>query len=119
MRAWKRVEAVGAQAQSTRERGQAIGRQCRYALIVASIKSLAGNIPATLLAAVVKQGVWTPAQGLASARRISDEGSRAKAQAGLAPHLSVPLLQDALEAARAIGNDGGRAEALTGMGPHP
>jgi Trypsin-like peptidase domain len=116
-RAWKRAEAASAQAQSTENRGRAIGRQCRYALIVASIKSLAGNIPPALLAALVEKGVWTPIQGLASARQIPDGWRRAEVLVDLAPHLSEPLPWEALADARAIADEYRRAQALAGLVP--
>ncbi len=118
MRAWKQAEASGAQAQSTGERGRAIGRQCRYALIVASIKSLAGNIPPALLAELVDKGVWTPIQGLADARQIPDEEQRAWALSDLAPHLSEPLLREALAMVQAMVDQDRRAEALRALVPH-
>ena len=34
------------------------------------------------------------------------------------PHLTPPLLGQALEAARAIGDEGSRAEALAALAPH-
>ena len=117
-RAWKQAEPAGAQAQSTQERGRAIGRQCRYALIVSSIKSLAGNIPSDLLAALVDKGVWTAIQGLASARHIPGERARALALEKLAPHLSEPLLQEALAAARAIEEETFRVWAFGYLAPH-
>jgi len=121
-RAWRRAEEDGARAQSTQERSRAIGWQCRYALIVASIKSLAGNIPPALLAALVDRGVWIPIQGVAYARQIQDEGQRAWALAGLAPYLPAPLqetvLYEALGATRAIADEDRRAWALAGLAPY-
>lgn len=53
---------------------------------------------------------------------FADEGSRAEALAGLAPHLLAPLqeraLHEALEAARAIVDKGNQAEALARLLPH-
>ena len=118
MRAWKLADAVGARAQNKQERSQAISWQCRYALIVSSIKSLVGNIPPPLLAALINKGVWTPVQGLASARQILYEKQRAQALIALAPHLPAPLLQEALEVARTIPVERYRAEALAGLAPH-
>ena len=43
---------------------QVIGLQCRYALIIASLNSLAANLPVELLIALVKKNVWAPEQGL-------------------------------------------------------
>ncbi len=114
-RAWKRAEVSGAQAQNIQERGRAIGRQCRYALIVASIKSLAENIPPALLEALVDKGIWTPIQGLASIRQIVNEWQQALAD--VASHLSEPLLQEALAAARAFVDKETRAWALSNLVP--
>jgi hypothetical protein len=118
-RAWKRVEATGEYAQSTQERGRAIGRLCRYALIVASINSLAENISPALLRVLVDKGVWTPIQGLAYGRQILSERQRARALGDLAPHLSEPLqatvLQEALAAARTIASESRRIQALEAL----
>jgi tetratricopeptide (TPR) repeat protein len=47
-----------------------IGLGIRYALMWASLTSLARNIPPALISALVKKGVWLPTQGLAYARRV-------------------------------------------------
>ena len=109
-RAWRQAEDAGACARSVMDRGRAIGLQCRYALIVASIKSLVGNIPPALLAALVDKSVWTPVQGLAYVRQMSDKTQQVKALTVLVPHLSAPSLREALASARAIEDE---AQALT------
>ena len=53
-RAWQLAERAYAGRQSF----SAIGLQCRYALIVTSLRSLAGNILPALLAALVEKGIW-------------------------------------------------------------
>jgi len=92
-----------------------------YALIAASLNSLAGKIPPALLAALVEKGVWSPPQGLAYARQVPEAGQRAKALAALSPHLPEPLreeaLREALDAARKIRDEGYRAQALAGLVP--
>lgn len=65
-----------------------LGVELRCALIEASIHSLAGNLLPKLLAALVKEAVWTPAQGLSYARQIADPRGRAAALAALALHLA-------------------------------
>jgi len=101
-RAWRLAEGAFANGQSQ----NAIGLQCRYALITASLNSLAGNISPDLLAALVEEGIWSPAQGLAYARRVPELRQRAEALAKLASHLpeveSGETLREALAAARAI-----------------
>ena len=50
-----------------------IGLGIRYALMSASLNSLARNIPPTLIAALVEKGVWLASQGLAYARVLSHQ----------------------------------------------
>jgi hypothetical protein len=82
-RAWRLAEEEFAECQSP----ISIARQCRYALVLASINSLAKNIPASLLVALVEKGICTPAQGLAYARQIPDPYLRIRSLVGLASHL--------------------------------
>ncbi len=95
----------------------------RYALIEASIHSLAGNIPPELLVALVENRVWTPAAALAHARQMPDEGQRARALTDLAPRLPEDLreqaLREALAAARKIQRESARAQALAGLALRP
>jgi hypothetical protein len=96
----------------------AVGLQCRYTLIVASLNSLAGSIPPGLLVALVEQRLWSLSQGLAYARQVPEPGQRAEALAGLAPYLPEPLLRDALAAVREIQDEHARAKALAGLAPY-
>ena len=98
-----------------------LGVEVHSALCRASVNSLAANIPPVLLAALVKQGVWTPAQGLAYARQVPEPGQRAEALTGLAPHLleaeCAEALREALAAAWAMESEWRQAEALAGLAP--
>ena len=59
-----------------------------------------------------------PAEALEAARAIwSSEEKRSEALAALAPHLTAPLLGEALEAARAIGAEWHRFKALAALAP--
>lgn len=58
---------------------KAVGYQFRYALMLASVKSLIINIPATMLMTLVAKGVWTPEQGITYAKLIPDIEKRKKA----------------------------------------
>jgi hypothetical protein len=58
------------------------------------------------------------AEALLAAKAIADEWARARALAGLAPHLPPDLLADALRAAKAIGDTEDRATALVGLAPY-
>ena len=47
-----------------------LGNELRCALCLASINSMAHNIPPVLLLSAVRMGVWTPMQGLAYVRQM-------------------------------------------------
>ncbi|MCS6964817.1 MAG: ATP-binding protein, partial [Thermoflexus sp.] len=100
-----------------RQDPRAVGRQVRYALIEASIRSLAGNIPPELLIALVEKGLWKASAALGYARQVPDERHRAHALTALAPHLFEGLLQEALAAAREIRDEWARARALAELAP--
>ena len=115
-RAWRL-----AQAQSTAPNAQIgteIGLQCRYALIVASLNSLAKNMPPALLAMLVQEKMWSLAQGLAYARQVSDAEQQVEALVRLAPHLTEPLREEALVAALGMQTPWRRAEALAELAPY-
>ena len=69
-RAWSLVTGGRGEGHSRR----AMGLQCRYALINASIKSSAGVLPLNLLVALIESGVWSRSQGFAFARQIPARG---------------------------------------------
>jgi hypothetical protein len=62
----------------------------RYALITASLNSLAGNIPAPLLAELVSAGIWGATQAVATALQVPDPERRVEALVALHPHLDLP-----------------------------
>lgn len=116
-RAWRLAEKPGSE-QNDRERNRAIGLQCRYALILASLNSLAQNIPPFLVNALIVKGIWKPAQGLAYACLVHDSKQRAETLNELAPYLSKLQLHEALVAAQMIKDAEHRAKSLTGVAPY-
>ncbi|MGM1058710.1 BTAD domain-containing putative transcriptional regulator [Saccharothrix sp. Mg75] len=78
--------------------------EARCALATSSINSLTANIPADLVVALVKAGMWTPARAVAHARRLHAPPARALLLAALVPllpdHLRPPAVAWALAAAR-------------------
>lgn len=94
-RAWRLAEEAYVPTDSTHT-GQSIGLQCRYALITASLNSLAKNIPPALIAALVENEVWAPAEGLAYARQASFPWPRVAALAKLVPCLPDLLKGEAI-----------------------
>jgi len=98
-----------------------LGLRCRYALVTASLNSLAGNVSPGLLVALVRQGAWPVTQALAYARRVPALDKRVSAFAAIVSILPEaergPLLAEALQAARAIGNEWPRSGALAALAP--
>jgi ribosomal 50S subunit-associated protein YjgA (DUF615 family) len=114
------VELAWSQADEAydREPGKSIGLQCRYALIKASINSLA-EIPPALMIALVKHRYWKPVKALAYIRQISDPKKRFESLVTLADQLpdtessKHQVLQSSLQTTEQIQGKGDRAEALT------
>ncbi|MBN1139154.1 MAG: hypothetical protein JXM73_21420 [Anaerolineae bacterium] len=96
----------------------AVGLQCRYALIFASFTSLAWNIPPPVLAALVENGLWTPAQGLAYARQSPEARQRGEAIVALTPYLPPRLKAEALPAVGAIDDERIRVKFWIELAPH-
>jgi hypothetical protein len=98
-----------------------LGLQCRYALVTASLNSLANKLPPALLEALVRQGLWPVEQALAYARRTLDARQKVQAVAALLPLLPQPkraaVLPETLTAARAIRDEGFRSDALAALSP--
>ncbi|OUL20469.1 hypothetical protein BV372_32720, partial [Nostoc sp. T09] len=114
-RAWELAEANWDESTLP----QVVSLQCRYALITASLNSLAANVPVELLIALVKNNLWTAEQGLAYALQNPDLSKKVEALAQLVqylpPNLEKLALSEALCAARAIQSESDRALALSAL----
>jgi hypothetical protein len=117
-RAWRLAKGASVDGGGT----PGVALPCRYALVTASLNSLAGNLSPGLLVALVRQGLWTVEQALAYARRIPAPERRVKALVALGlqqePGVRGAVLAEALQAARAIGDEGARSRALAALAPH-
>jgi ribosomal protein L17 len=113
-RAWEQAEKEFKQ-----DPGVVIGRQCRYALIIASLNSLSANIPIKLLIAALQKNVWTPERGLTYVLQISNLEQKVSKLTQLANHLPPNLkelgLSVALATAREIQDEYDRANALMNL----
>ncbi|NEQ10400.1 MAG: hypothetical protein F6K37_32060 [Moorea sp. SIO4E2] len=107
-----------AAANFTENPTESISLQCRYALITTSLNSLARNIPPELMAALVKNKIWTPAQALAYVRQNKDSRSQAESLKAISKYLPSSLLPEALDCARGISDEKYRADALVALAPH-
>lgn len=95
--------------------GLGLGRQCRYALLTASVGSLAANLSPALLADLVASAVWEPPRGLAMALQMPDPLQQARALVLLAPYVPPPTWQQLLAAAFKLANARARAEAIADL----
>jgi hypothetical protein len=98
-----------------RESAKIMSLQCRYALIISTMNSLA-SIPAELSLALIKQRVWTLEQGLAYARQVVDPEHKVSILAVLAENLPTSLrkiaLKEALGAVQTIRDEYKQPDAL-------
>ncbi|MGB3756811.1 MAG: NB-ARC domain-containing protein, partial [Rivularia sp. (in: cyanobacteria)] len=98
---------------------QAVSLQCRYALIIASLNSLAANIPTQLIVAFVKNKLWYPEQGLAYALQKQDAQDKASSLIALADYLPQALkyqgFQTILKIVCQIQNEYNRAYVLSSL----
>jgi hypothetical protein len=103
-RAWRAAERDDETAVSAEDLAPYIGSEVKCALCLASVNSLAKNIPPFLLVELVKKRLWTPAQGLAYAREAPNLGHRAEALGKLLPYMQeqqrMEVMQEALETAQ-------------------
>ncbi|MEH2365974.1 NB-ARC domain-containing protein, partial [Nostoc sp.] len=116
-RAWELAEVKP--TESTLPQPQVVSLQCRYALITASVNSLAANIPGELLVALIKNHLWTLEQGLAYALQKPEPNEKVEALVELVnylpPNLKKLALSKALEAVRTNQFEYYRANALRAL----
>ncbi|MGW9024713.1 hypothetical protein ACWGQ5_10840, partial [Streptomyces sp. NPDC055722] len=99
-----------------------LGDEVRYALMIASIRSLTDNLQPKLLSQLVTSGLWTPQRGLSHARRFTDPLQRNESLLAVHQHLPgsdrAGVLAEAVDAARTLTDERSRAEALVALVPH-
>jgi hypothetical protein len=102
------------------ERGKSIGLQCRYALIKASINSLA-EIPLKLMLALIKHQYWQPIKVFTYALQVPDPKQRCEILTAIANQLAdtdplkAQVLKSALGAAQDIKYEAEQVEALMAL----
>ena len=128
--AWNLARKSTDEASHRGELALSIGLEIRYALVEASIASIAANLPTQLPVALVESGYWAAEQGLAYARQIPVIEIRAKTLTyflsflnntthllhDLAP-LAAEAAAEALAAGRAVKDPNSRVEILTALAP--
>ena len=100
------------------ENSQRLDLQVRYALFESSAHSLAGNVPVSLVNALLEHQVWTPTQALRQIKQIRDDEQRAAALTILAKFLTPNLVDQAVAAARELAYEGHRIRPLARLITH-
>jgi hypothetical protein len=70
------------------------GLQVRYALITATLNSLATNLPPEFIAVALERRVWTARRALSFVRQRQDPAARAEALAAIAPHVDAATREE-------------------------
>lgn len=121
-RAWDAAASANREAVRAHSRAPYLAVEVRCALCVASVTSLIARVPAFLISALVRHGLWTSAQGMAYARRLAKTEERTTALLDLRG--SLPLeeqdeaTQLAWEAATGIESVSDRLHATIALIPH-
>ncbi|GLZ07202.1 hypothetical protein Acsp03_46680 [Actinomadura sp. NBRC 104412] len=109
-RAWAHAERTGA-----------LDLELRYALIEASVNSMAGNVPSELLLAQVDDGLLSTEQALELARETTEPRTRAEALATLLPRLTGEtrreVVREALASVQLVPDGYWRAGELVRLAP--
>lgn len=120
-RAWQAAARENSAAAGAGLSAPYLNEEIRGLLCRTSINSMASNISSRLMLEAVKTGVWTPAQGLASIRLLSDLAPRARELASLAAYLQEPLrtaiLQEALDTILTLKGAHERLDTLIALAP--
>jgi hypothetical protein len=117
--ALRALARAGGQEEFARAReSPSIGREVRGALLAASVRSLAANVPPRVLASLVAAGIWRPDQALSYVEQQPPKVIPTALEA-LAPLLPSTLLDGALEIAlRRLDDAESRLQAIRGLAPH-
>jgi hypothetical protein len=99
-----------------------VSLELRYALLSASVSSVAANVPPSLLTALLDRGSLSEPEAVAYARRTPDPVDRVEALVRLSARLKPPLLQDvlreAVSAARSVKDEQWLTGTLARLVPH-
>jgi hypothetical protein len=121
-RAWALAEKDSKRFLAAGEAAAPVVLELRYALLTASVNSLAANIPPALLLELMRRGKLASSEAVTYARRGPDPLSRSEALLALGTVLPEPqrsdLLLEALGATSAIDDEQWRTGALARIAPY-
>lgn len=97
--------------------GKYIAEEVFCALSYSSVYNLTSNFPSSLIIRFVKDGFWTPAQGLAYARHTLPFGKTAEIIIGLLPHIPDNLLSIVLDITQKLSINSKCVDLLLALAP--
>jgi hypothetical protein len=106
-RAWRLAEELFITKPS-----QALSLQCRYMLLRGALNTWINHFPPELIAVLVSQKIWQPAQGLAYLQQSPDPWRQLRSFQKLLPYIPDSLLMEALGVAQGIPDRVCRSVAL-------
>ncbi|GCE21927.1 hypothetical protein [Dictyobacter kobayashii] len=120
-RAWQAIEQLDREMINGGELASYQGEEILCLLCQVSVNSMTNSISSRLMLEAVKTGIWTPAQGLACIRLISDLTARALELVALAPYVQEPvkteILHEALDTISTLRDEYTRFDAIIAMAP--
>lgn len=116
--AWRAADATLRRQPSRRSTGSAVALQIRYALIAASLRSIAARVPPALVVALVEHGVWSPAQALSYAKQVPEPQRQSEILSCVMPYLSGKLQAQAITISQELIYPRWRALTLTALAEH-
>jgi uncharacterized protein YeeX (DUF496 family) len=118
---WREIQKANNSAVELGKEAPYLEEEVRCLVCASSLRSLAENLPVSLLVAFVRKGKWTPARALAVARQQSIQ-DRVNALGQLAQEFEaeerIGIIQEALSIARTIQDEKRRADTLTALALH-
>ena len=119
--AWRLVEEQSAERVAAGEATPSVSMEFRYALLSASVSSMAANVPPALLRALLESGRLSALEVIAYARRGPDPLSRIEAllsiSAAVPSSLRQDVLREALVAVQSVEDEQFRTGALARLAP--
>jgi hypothetical protein len=114
--AWSAVARANIDAIRGGQPASDIGREMRYALVTASLRSRWANVPPNLLGVLVSAGVLPASQALTAIRQMPEDLPKGDALEDLAARLPSSLLSEALDLAKGL-DSWARSKALPALTP--
>ncbi|MBL8150364.1 MAG: hypothetical protein JNN15_10610, partial [Blastocatellia bacterium] len=109
---------LGEKAANLSNKFTEIGLRLRYALIFASLNSIASNLPPELITELVKAKLWSSSKALQYINQMTDEGNQVEALQLIIEYLPKSKLEIALSITEKVIDEYRKAYLLTELAKH-